>query len=56
MEYVAFGNIYLDYHRRRVGRVCAEVGCEAHEQLWGESTPALAEESLTGGYKALVCT
>jgi diphthine-ammonia ligase len=56
IDCVAFGDIFLDDHRLWVERVCAEVGCEALEPLWGESTTDLAEEVLASGYLALVCT
>ena len=56
IDSAAFGDIYLDDHRLWVERVCNEVGCEALEPLWGESTAALAEEILSLGHRALVCT
>ncbi|MFW6198733.1 MAG: hypothetical protein ACOC5E_02810, partial [Acidobacteriota bacterium] len=46
IEVVAFGDIYLDDHRRWVERVCAEVGAEAVEPLWGQDTGELAREVL----------
>lgn len=56
VEAVAFGDIYLDDHKRWVERVCGEVGADALEPLWGEDTAALAGEVLRLGYRARICT
>lgn len=53
---MVFGDIYLDEHRQWVERVCAEVGIEAVEPLWGEPTLKILEEFIERGFTAvLVC-
>ena len=44
---MVFGDIYLDEHKEWVERVCAELGIEAIEPLWGKST----EEHLNRFYR-----
>ncbi|MEJ2325045.1 MAG: diphthine--ammonia ligase [Nitrospirota bacterium] len=51
---MVFGDIYLEEHRRWVERVCAEVGLEALEPLWGEPTLDLLMEFIERGFTAVL--
>jgi uncharacterized protein (TIGR00290 family) len=51
---MVFGDIYLDEHRQWVERVCAEVGIEPMEPLWGEATLKLITEFVERGFKAVI--
>lgn len=51
---MVFGDIYLEEHRQWVERVCAEVGMEAVEPLWGEPTLALLGEFIERGFTAVL--
>jgi diphthine-ammonia ligase len=51
---MVFGDIYLDEHRQWVERVCAEVGIEPLEPLWGEPTVKLITEFVERGFKAVI--
>ena len=51
---MVFGDIYLDEHRAWVERVCAEVGIEPLEPLWGESTLKLITEFVDRGFTAVI--
>lgn len=50
---VIFGDIYLEYHRNWLERVCNELGIEAIFPLWGKDTRILAEE-IANSFKALI--
>ncbi len=52
--HVVFGDILLAEHKQWVERVCGEVGLEAMEPLWGESTTDLLQEFLALGGKARI--
>lgn len=52
-EKVVFGDIYLQYHRNWIERVCKELGIEAIFPLWGEDTKKLAED-IAREFKAIV--
>jgi diphthine-ammonia ligase len=51
---MVFGDIYLDEHREWVERVCAELGIEAVEPLWGESTESVLSSFIEAGFEAIV--
>jgi uncharacterized protein (TIGR00290 family) len=51
---MVFGDIYLDEHRQWVERVCAEVGIEPIEPLWGEPTVKLITEFVDRGFNAVI--
>jgi len=51
---MVFGDIYLDEHREWVERVCAELGIEAVEPLWGESTESVLSGFIEAGFEAIV--
>ena len=54
---VVFGDIDLASHREWEEKVCAAAGVTPHLPLWLAPRPALAEEILALGYRALViCT
>ena len=53
---VVFGDIYLQEHLDWVQRVCAEIGVEAVEPLWGHDTDELLKEFIEAGFEAaIVC-
>ncbi len=51
---MVFGDIYLDVHLQWVERVCAEIGIEALEPLWGMDTGALLTEFIELGFKSVI--
>ena len=54
IEYVAFGDIFLEAHREWAERVCESVGLEALEPLWNASTTNLINEFLRLGGRARI--
>ena len=52
--HAVFGDILLEEHKQWVERVCSEVGLEALEPLWGQSTTALVNEFLRLGGQACI--
>ena len=53
-ETAVFGDIDLQPHRDWEEKVCDAVGLRAFLPLWGEDRVALARESLTRGFRAIV--
>lgn len=51
---MVFGDIYLQEHLDWVQRVCAEIGVEALEPLWGRDTKGLLKEFIDIGFEAVV--
>ena len=54
IEGMVFGDIYLDEHKEWVERVCAELGIEAVEPLWGRSTESILTGFIDAGFEAVV--
>jgi uncharacterized protein (TIGR00290 family) len=54
IEGMVFGDIYLDEHKEWVERVCAELGIEAVEPLWGKSTESILTGFINAGFEAVV--
>jgi diphthine-ammonia ligase len=51
---MVFGDIYLDEHKEWVERVCADLGIEALEPLWGKSTDEVINQFLDAGFEAVI--
>ena len=51
---MVFGDIYLDEHRAWVERVCAELGIQPIEPLWGGRPADIVGEFVRLGFKAVV--
>ncbi len=51
---MVFGDIYLDEHKEWVERVCADLGIEAIEPLWGKSTESILTGFIDAGFEAVV--
>jgi diphthine-ammonia ligase len=51
---MVFGDIYLDEHLAWVKRVCADLGIEAVEPLWGKSTDDVISQFLDAGFEAVI--
>ena len=51
---MVFGDIYLQENRDWPERVCAELGIEAVEPLWGQDTEDLLLEFINAGFEAIV--
>jgi len=51
---MVFGDIYLDEHKEWVERVCGELGIEAVEPLWGESTESVLTGFIDAGFEAII--
>jgi len=54
IEAVVFGDIYLDDHKAWVERVCDEIGLQALEPLWQDSTETIITEFLEQGFNARI--
>ena len=54
IEAMIFGDIYLDEHKNWVERVCQDLSIIPIEPLWNEEPPALLEEFIDLGFKAVV--
>ena len=48
-----FGDIYLQKNRDWPERVCAEMGIEAVEPLWGTNTEDIMSEFIDAGFQAV---
>jgi diphthine-ammonia ligase len=51
---MVFGDIYNDEHLAWVERVCADLGIEAVEPLWGKSTDDVINQFLDAGFEAVI--
>jgi len=51
---MVFGDIYNDEHLAWVERVCADLGIEAVEPLWGKSTDDVISQFLDAGFEAVI--
>ena len=51
---MVFGDIYNDEHLKWVEGVCADLGIEAIEPLWGKGTDDVISEFLDAGFEAVV--
>ena len=51
---MVFGDIYNDEHRKWVEGVCADVGIEAVEPLWGKGTESVISDFLDAGFEAVI--
>lgn len=51
---MVFGDIYLEEHKEWVERVCSELGIEAVEPLWGQSTEEVLTRFIDGGFEAII--
>jgi len=51
---MVFGDIYNDEHLKWVEGVCAELGIEAVEPLWGKSTDEVINGFLDAGFEAVI--
>ncbi len=54
IEGMVFGDIYMQEHRDWTERVCAEVGIEAIEPLWGRDTEDVLSEFIDAGFQAVI--
>ncbi len=54
MTGMIFGDIHLDEHREWVEAICAELGVEAVEPLWGTEPADVLREFVGEGFQALV--
>ena len=54
VEGMVFGDIYLQENRDWPERVCAEVGIEAVEPLWGRDTEDILSEFIDAGFQAVI--
>lgn len=54
IEGMVFGDIYLDQHKDWTERVCAEVGIEAVEPLWGRDTEDILSDFIDAGFQAVI--
>jgi diphthine-ammonia ligase len=51
---MVFGDIYNDQHLAWVEGVCADLGIEAVEPLWGQSTDDVISQFLDAGFEAVI--
>lgn len=51
---MVFGDIYNDQHLAWVEGVCADLGIEAVEPLWGKSTDDVISQFLDAGFEAVI--
>jgi diphthine-ammonia ligase len=51
---MVFGDIYNDEHLKWVQGVCADLGIEAVEPLWGKSTDDVINDFLDVGFEAMI--
>jgi diphthine-ammonia ligase len=51
---MVFGDIYNDQHLAWVEGVCAELGIEAVEPLWGKSTESILTGFIDAGFEAVI--
>lgn len=51
---MVFGDIYNDEHLAWVEGVCADLGIEAVEPLWGKSTDDVINQFLDAGFEAII--
>jgi len=51
---MVFGDIYVQEHKDWTERVCAEVGIEAVEPLWGRDAEDILCEFIDAGFQAVV--
>jgi diphthine-ammonia ligase len=51
---MVFGDIYLDEHKQWVERVCGDIGMNAVEPLWKESTDKIVDEFIREGFTAVI--
>jgi len=51
---MVFGDIYLDEHKEWVEKVCADLGIEAVEPLWGKSTESILTGFIDAGFEAVI--
>jgi uncharacterized protein (TIGR00290 family) len=51
---MVFGDIYNDQHLAWVEGVCAELGIEAIEPLWGKSTESVINAFLDAGFETVI--
>ena len=49
-----FGDIYLQEHKDWTERVCAEMGIEAVEPLWGRDTEDILSDLIDAGFQAVI--
>jgi diphthine-ammonia ligase len=54
IEGMVFGDIYNDQHLAWVEGVCADLGIEAVEPLWGKSTDDVISQFLDAGFEAVI--
>lgn len=54
VEGMVFGDIYLEENRAWPERVCADLGIEAVEPLWGRDAEDVALEFIDAGFQAIV--
>ncbi len=54
IEGMVFGDIYLQEHLDWVERVCAEIGIEAVEPLWGRPTSDVISSFIDHGFQAVI--
>jgi diphthine-ammonia ligase len=54
IEGMVFGDIYLQEHKDWTERVCAEMGIEAVEPLWGRDTEDILSEFIDAGFQAVI--
>jgi diphthine-ammonia ligase len=54
VEGMVFGDIYLEEHKGWGERVCAELGIEALEPLWGRSTEEVVSSLIDSGFEAII--
>jgi uncharacterized protein (TIGR00290 family) len=51
-----FGDIFLEPHKEWVDRICAELGIEAVEPLWGRKTEDIIREFLSLGFETIIAS
>ncbi len=54
IEGMVFGDIYFQQNRDWTERVCAEVGIEAVEPLWGRDTEDILSDFIDAGFQAVI--
>jgi diphthine-ammonia ligase len=54
IEGMVFGDIYLQEHKDWVEGVCAELGIEAIEPLWGRNTEEVLLSFIDSGFEAVI--
>jgi len=54
VEGMVFGDIYNDEHLKWVQGVCADLGIEAIEPLWGKSTEEIINDFIDAGFEAVI--